>query len=221
MFRRFIVGLSLSTLLVGCGGSVSSTYRLQFDTEDPSRLTLLSLAVMRVVERRLQGMGEDVRGLDVSQKQGGPELSFSVVTEAAADLLREDLTAPFELRIMREAKEKETPTMEAEGHGGFVETQITQEHLEWIEAAEEPDNKGRITLEFTEEGRKLMRMIFRENVGKNIGLFVRGRLVAKLQVDTAELKDDIIITGIPSAELARVFADDVNVGLHVTFTPLP
>lgn len=221
MRRSLAIAFCMSTLLASCGGSVRSAYRLQFDTEDPNRLTLLSLAVMRVVERRLEGMGEDVRGLDISQEVEGPELSFSIETQAAADLLNEDLTAPFELRIMRSVKEKETPTMEVEGHGGFVDTQVTQEHLEWIDAAEEADNKGRITLGFTQEGRELMRKIFRENVGKNIGLFVRGRLVAKLQVDTAELKDDIIITGIPSAELAHIFADDVNVGLHVTFTPLP
>ena len=98
---------------------------------------------------------------------------------------------------------------------------MTEEHLEWVEAAEELDNKGRITLSFSPEGRELMRTVFRQNVGRNIGLFVREKLVAKLQVDTAELKDDIIITGIPSPELARVFADDVNVGLHVIFTPLP
>ncbi|TSC97512.1 MAG: hypothetical protein Greene101449_1186 [Candidatus Peregrinibacteria bacterium Greene1014_49] len=220
MRRSLSIAVATMTLLTGCGGSVS-TYHLQLDTEDPSRLTLLSLAVMRVVERRLQSVGEEIRGLDISQKEAGPELSFSVETQAASDLLQEDLTAPFALRIMRTAKEKEIPTIEAEGHGGFVETGVQEEHLEWVEASEERDNKGRITLAFTKDGRELMRKVFRENVGKNIGLFVRGRLVAKLQVDTAELKDDVIITGIPSAELARVFADDVNVGLYVTFTPLP
>src|SRR3989338_7135610 len=204
MRKSLFVGLSMVTLLVGCGGSATSSYRLQFDTEETSKLTLLSLAVTRVIERRLEAMGENVKGLDISQKEEGPELTFTVETEAAAALLRDDLTAPFDLKIMREAKAGET-----------------EKHLEGVEAAEELDNKGRITLGFTDDGRELMRTVFRQNVGRNIGLFVRGRLVAKLQVDTAELKDDIIITGIPSPELARVFADDVNVGLHVIFTPLP
>lgn len=221
MRRPLFIAVSMLALLAGCGSSAHSAYKLQFDTEDTSRLTVLSIAVTRIIERRLQGMGEEVRSLDISQKADGPELSFSVNTKAAADLLRKDLTAPFKLRIMREVNMGETPTIEIDGHGGFIETSITEKHLEWIEAAEETDNKGRITLGFTKEGREFMRKIFRENVRKNIGLFVRDKLVAKLQVDTAELKDDIIITGIPSAELARVFADDVNVGLHVTFTPLP
>lgn len=221
MRTSLFAGLSMVTLLAGCGGSVASNYRLQFDTEETSRLTLLSLAVTRVVERRLEAMGESVKGLDISQKEEGPELTFTVETEAAAALLSDELTTPFDLKIMRETKVGETPTIEIEGHGGFIETGVTEEHLEWVEAAEELDNKGRITLSFSPEGRELMRTVFRQNVGRNIGLFVRGRLVAKLQVDTAELKDDIIITGIPSPELARVFADDVNVGLHVIFTPLP
>ncbi|MEK7562905.1 MAG: hypothetical protein AAB544_00750 [Patescibacteria group bacterium] len=221
MRTSLFAGLSMVTLLAGCSGSVASNYRLQFDTEETSRLTLLSLAVTRVVERRLETMGESVKGLDISQKEEGPELTFTVETEAAAALLRDDLTASFDLKIMRETKAGETPTIEIEGHGGFIETGVTEEHLEWVEAAEELDNKGRITLSFSPEGRELMRTVFRQNVGRNIGLFVREKLVAKLQVDTAELKDDIIITGIPSPELARVFADDVNVGLHVIFTPLP
>jgi preprotein translocase subunit SecD len=221
MRRTVLAGLSICVLLAACGGVVQARYRLSFNTTDTGQLTELSIAVTRIVERRLQGMGEEVRSLDVTQKSEGPELSFKVESQAAADLLREDLTEPFALSIMRAAESGETPKLEIDAHGGFVDTGITEKHLEWVLATEEPDNRGRITLRFTKEGRELMRKVFKQNVGKQIGLFVREKLIAKLQVDTAELKDDIIITGIPSADLARVFADDVNVGLHVTFTPLP
>ena len=118
MRTSLFAGLSMVTLLAGCSGSVASNYRLQFDTEETSRLTLLSLAVTRVVERRLETMGESVKGLDISQKEEGPELTFTVETEAAAALLRDDLTASFDLKIMRETKAGETPTIEIEGHGG-------------------------------------------------------------------------------------------------------
>ncbi len=221
MRRTVLAGLSICVLLAACGRAVEARYQLSFNTTDTGRLTELSLAVTRIVERRLQSMGEEVRNLDVTQTSGGPELSFKIETQAAADLLREDLIEPFKLSIMRAVKPGETPQLEVEAHGGFIDTGVSEEHLEWVLATEEPDNRGRISLQFTEEGRELMRKVFKQNVGKQIGLFVRGRLIAKLQVDTAELKDDIIITGIPSSELARVFADDVNVGLHVTFTPLP
>jgi hypothetical protein len=221
MRRTVLAGLSICVLLAACGRAVESRYRLGFNTTDTGRLTELSLGVTRIIERRLLSMGEEVRGLDVTQKSEGPELSFKVQTQAAADLLREDLAEPFKLSIMRTVKPGETATLEIDAHGGFVDTGIFEQHLEWVIASEESDNRGRITLRFTEEGRELMRKVFKQNVGKQIGLFVRERLIAKLQVDTAELKDDIIITGIPSSELARVFADDVNVGLHVTFTPLP
>jgi len=221
MRRSIVAGLSLCVLLASCGRGTRATYQLTFNTEDASRLSELSLAVTRVVERMLESMGEEVRGLDIAQRGAGPELSFTTETAAAAELLREDLTTPFTLTIMRESKQSETPTVSIDAHGGFMETGIHQGHLEWVIASEEPDNRGRITLQFNADGRELMRKVFKQNVGKNIGIFVRGNLVAKLQVDTAELKDDIIITGIPTVALARVFADDVNVGLHVQFTPLP
>ncbi len=220
MRRTVLAGLSICVLLAACGRVANARYQLSFDTTDTGRLTELSLAVTRVIERRLQSMGEEVRNLDIAQKSGGPELSFRVETQAAADLLLEDLTESFKLSIMRSTKPGETATLELDAHGGFIDTGVFEQHLEWVIASEEPDNRGRITLQFTDEGRSLMRKVFKQNVNKQIGLFVRGKLIAKLQVDTAELKDDIIITGIPSSELARVFADDVNVGLHVTFTPL-
>ena len=221
MRRTSVLFGSVLMLLAACGGSVHVTYKLQFNTEDPGRKTLLSLAVTRVVERRLENMGEKVKGLDITQGTDGPELSFSLDKQSAAEALQADLLAPFTLRIMREAKKNETPTIAIEGQGGFIETGITEGHLVWTDAAEEPGNKGRITLSFNDDGRKRMAKVFKENVGKSIGLFVRNHLVAKLQVDTAELKDDIIISGIPSVDLAHVFADDVNVGLHVTFIPVP
>jgi hypothetical protein len=219
--RRFLlIAISILPLLVACSGGTQVTYHLQFDTENVAKRTELSLAVTRVIERRLQSMGEKPNDFDMRQEEEGSRMTFRVETEAAADILTVDLTEPFALQIMREARPGQTPDIEIDGHGGFLGTGITQEHLTWIEASEEENGKGRVTLQFTEEGRTLMGKVFRENVGRNIGLFVRSRLVAKLQVDTAEIKDDIIITGIPSYELARVFADDVNVGLHVAFTPV-
>ena len=41
MRTSLFAGLSMVTLLAGCSGSVASNYRLQFDTEETSRLTLL------------------------------------------------------------------------------------------------------------------------------------------------------------------------------------
>lgn len=221
MYRTWTIAIVTGALLAGCASTVHVDYRLTMKEEDPAKLADLSLASLRIVERRMQNLGEEVRGLDITQEADGPRLSFTTETQAAADLLEQELTTPFAFSIMRAARGKETPEIAVESHGGFLSTGINEQHLSWVSASVEPDSKGRITLHFTDEGRKLMRKMFKENVGKQIGLFVRKKLVAALQVDTAELKDDIIITGIPSAELARVFADDVNVGLHVTFTPLP
>ena len=50
---------------------------------------------------------------------------------------------------------------------------------------------------------------------------MRDQLVSTLLVDTDEVKDKIVIQSIPNPELAEIFSDDVNVGIHVTFTPVP
>jgi hypothetical protein len=51
-----------------------------------------------------------------------------------------------------------------------------------------------------------------------MGLFVHDRLMAKMPIDAAEPKEEIVIAGIPVPDMAGIFADDVNVGTHVTFS---
>ena len=40
-------------------------------------------------------------------------------------------------------------------------------------------------------------------------------------LEAEEIKESILITDIPSVLLAQIFADDLNVGLHATFTRDP
>jgi hypothetical protein len=42
--------------------------------------------------------------------------------------------------------------------------------------------------------------------------------MAKMPIDTSEPKEEIVIAGIPVPDMAGIFADDVNVGTHVTFS---
>ena len=213
--------LLLLPLLLGCSSTGSITYRLDIDpTVAVERSSDLTLASMRVIERRLENLGEDILEKDITFEDGAPHISLTVSDPSALDLLTNQLTAPFTLRIMEEVPEKEA-TIIVGVHGGFRETGITEKHLRWVEASTDGDvlDKGRATLQFTEEGRKLMSELFKKDKGKHIGLFVRGKLMSKLLVESDTLKDDIIIHDIPSVEFAHVFADDVNVGLYVTFSP--
>jgi preprotein translocase subunit SecD len=215
--RRFLLTLAILPILAACS-SASVTYSVTTNVEEEQRVNLLLLASMRVIERRMANIGEELLDIDLQRNGTSTAIVVQVQEETALDILTEQLTEPFDMQIMKESTE-ETAEVIVDGHGGFVQTGITGEDILWLESAEEPGGTGRITITFSEEGREKMSTVFQENVGKNIGIFVRGQLVSKLLVEVDELKDDIVITDIPSLELAAVFADDVNVGLHVTFTP--
>jgi preprotein translocase subunit SecD len=207
-------------LLTACRTTLAA-YELQIDMEDEARRTALVSASMRVIERRLESIGEEPAEKDVDIQDQTVRMILRVANDTIRDILTDQLVAPFTLRIMREAKEDSEGATIVEGHGAFEESGVMEQHLFWITAGiDQETNKSKVTLEFTPDGRNLMGKLFKENKGKYIGLFVRNRLVSKLLVETAELKDDIIITDIPTAELAGIFADDVNVGLHVKFVPV-
>lgn len=214
--KRFLVIAALLPILASCGNS-AVTYDITTTVEDEGRINALLVASMRVIERRMASLGEEP--LDVSlHRTNGLSITVEAENDTALDVLSQTLTAPFDFIIMQEASDEE-PEISVEGHGGFVSTGITGEQILWLQASEEPGGKGRVTINFTEEGRTMMSQVFQENFGKSIGIFVRKQLISKLSVETDELKEDIIITDIPSVSLAEVFADDVNVGLYVTFTP--
>lgn len=219
MVRILVLSLVLLTVS-GCGGKSTVTYTLSFDTESSEEQTALSLASIRVIERRLERIGEPILKQDIVTEDGTTSVSIALKSLEAAETLTRELMQPFSLAIMEEAPEAEAETVVA-GHGGFRATGITQIHLKRVEAGEDIQTagKGQAVLFFTEEGREHMTEVFRKNKGKAIGLFIRGKLVSKLLVETDTVLDTILIREIPSVELASIFADDVNVGLHVTFAP--
>lgn len=213
----------LLPILLGCSSTGSITYRLDLDPAVSSAHgSDLTLASVRVIERRLENLGEEMLEKDISFEDGAPHVALTVRDPEVLDILTKQLTEPFTLRIMEESPEKEA-TIVVGVHGGFRETDITEEHLQWVDASTDGDtlDRGRATLQFTEDGRKRMNEMFKKNNGKYIGLFVRNALMSKLLVESNALKDQIIIHDIPSVEFAHVFADDVNVGLYVRFTPRP
>lgn len=208
-------------LLLAACSATTLRYQLTITLTDEAKQAELLQASRRVIERRLENYSEVAESISVKNTGDKPEIEVVVGSSDAAQFLTEDLTAPFKLRIMQGATPGDTDTLVVEGHGPFAETGVEEEHVTWFQAAADTNpEKGRVTISFSPEGRDLMSKVFKENKGKYIGLFVRDRLVSKLLVDTDEVKDDILITEIPSLEIAEIFADDVNTGLHVTFTPL-
>ncbi len=220
--KRIFPLLALTLLLTACGSSKLS-YKLEFKTPDTERQNALAFAMTRVVERQLASMGEEPLDLNIeSTDEGGRNLKIKVADTRISDELNARLTNQFVLQFMLQAEDETTADLQVEGHGGFSLTGIGGEHLEWLEPQEEPNmpGKGRIIITFTEEGRNKMEGVFNGNGGKYLGLFVREHLAAKLMIDDQEeVKKYIVISELPTVELAHVFADDVNTGLYVVPHP--
>lgn len=217
--RRIAILIGLSLLLTSCS-SQTAHFRLTFDQSDPGVQAALTLASLRVIERRLDRVGESLLDKTVTTNDAGTVITLSLESSVARQVLEDELTQPFTLAIMREAPADEAEIIIAD-HGGFAPTGVTESDIiEAVSSTEQNGARGRVELRFTEEGRKKMQTLFQESNGKVLGLFVRGKLMSKLLVDTDTLKDDIVIRDIPEPAIAEAFADDVNVGMHVTFSPL-
>lgn len=221
MKNAFLVSVAAVLALAGCASGPSATYNLQIDrVTDATQRELVANQSVKVIERRLQSMGDIL--VDSNVRMGGSGATVMVTSESqeALDALAGQLQEPFDMKVMKEVASGQQAELTVEGHGGFVSTGITGADLDWVEGYKEPGKEtGEVKLVFTEAGRTKMAALFKEMKGKNIGIFVRRTLVSKLFVDTDELKDDIVIRDVPSVDLAEIFAEDVNVGIHVTFTP--
>ncbi|TSC79242.1 MAG: hypothetical protein G01um101425_742 [Candidatus Peregrinibacteria bacterium Gr01-1014_25] len=219
---RYAIAAGFAALLLttGCSGNTVVRYKLTFDTPGAGDQQELTLASIRTIERRLESMGEQLVDKEVTVESGSSLLTITVADRTIADLLTEDLTQPLQFRIMEQAPEAQADTVVI-GHGGFRETGIDDRSLYSASASEDAEKKGIIQLAFTDQGRTALAGVFRRNKGAYIGLFVRGRLASKLLVESDTLREHIVIRDLPTSEIARVFADDLNVGIHVTFTRLP
>ena len=217
--KRFLPLAICSLVLVGCS-STEVRYRVTLNVPPQTDQAALLKTTMAVIERRLDRLEQTLKNQSVEHGTGSVILKLAVADQETANILNEELTQPFKLRIMKQVPDDQGQ-LEVQGHGSFAETGITETDMVWAEAAEDAKKKGVVRLIFTPAGREKLSTLFRESKGGSIGIFVRDRLISKLTVHTDVLDEHIVIREIPNAELARVFVDDLNVGLHVTFTPLP
>ena len=220
MFRR-LFPFALCLLLVGCGSSALQ-FTLTMNVSNATQRTELMEASKRVVQRRLSSLGTSATDLTVAPGTDGTAvLSFSPKDNAAKEKITQELLAPFSLEIMLFTgadKEKDKGDLYIEEQGWFTETGVNEKSILWAKASVDQWGKGEVALEFTPEGHTQLGKIFSKNAGGQLGLFVRGRLMSKLLIETKDLKENIVIAGIPSSEIAGIFADDVNTGAHVTFS---
>ncbi|HVW66238.1 MAG TPA: lipoprotein [Candidatus Peribacteraceae bacterium] len=225
--KRLVLGLSAAIILAGCSTQTTVRYTLTFNVTDSNVQDSLAFASQRVAERRLEHLNEQIISDTIDTSKKPFTLSITVPDKGAADELTKELTAPFSLQVMAQTGTGETADIMVQGQGSFRKTGITEKDLTGVVSHKDADGKGEVALLLTPDGQAKMQDLFKQTVGRNIGIFVREggskdyQLVSKLHVQTTVAPDNIVISNIPSSDLADVFADDMNVGLHVTFTPVP
>ena len=195
-------------------------YNLKFSAEAKERQEELIDAGVRMVSDRLESMG--IEGADVRKVQKGTKAQVTVLLKEhpeAAQVLTEKIVEPFNVRIMKQVPQEQATVTIGESEG-YAETCLTEEHIFWFTAEGTAPLPGSATIEFTEEGKRKKREVFAQHIGQELGVFVRNFPAYKFKVEDEDVNSDTLIMRIPNANVARIFADDMNTALHVTFTPV-
>lgn len=221
--KRSVLIAAFGLLFAGCGTPATLVYNVTFDTTDKNIMSDLATAGQHVMERRLAALGGSLIDYKVNydEKTNVTIITAEVDTQEHADALNAQMTEPFTLDVRVTADKEEPGDIVIKGQGIFHATDVTKDDFGWMTGnATEGDalQHGQVTIGFTEKGSEKMRTLFRKYDGKAMGIFVRGMLVAKIKLQNEKIDRTITIKSIPSREIAEVFADDMNVGLHMTFT---
>lgn len=221
--KRILLPALFALLITGCGGSATLSYDVEFiKTEDPERMAALTLATRHIVERRLSRLEGNLIDYDVAYDEETKETQVSVEVDnaTAAKKLNEEMLAPFSFEFRVLVDEPQDGDIEVETVGFFREIGMGKEEIDWVlgETLDGPLKKGMVIIGFTDEGMAKGKVEFAKHTGKSIGLFVRGKLTASIKLSDKEVGRTVAIRGLPSGEIAKVFADDMNVGTHMIFT---
>lgn len=220
--KRALLSIGLLTILAGCGSSKTLVWDLSLPKTDASRSAVLLKGAERIVVRRLAASQVD-RGVSANAVPTAVDratLTVTVPDAAAAEKASAILREPFTFDIRKEQPATAaTGGSDTAGQTVWVPTGIEGHDLEWVQVVRASNGNVGIELLFSATGRTKLAALLKESAGGNIGIFVRDILVSSLEVKRTAISDHIVIDGVPSEMVAQIFADDVNVGLHVTFTP--
>ncbi len=203
-------------ILAACGSSVQLTFQATSSLDDAAKNQLLFQAAERVFTRRLAAVNvESPKVKVITQDKATASVSMSVPS-ASVETVERIASDPFTFEIRLEDGVIKDST--GADQTNWVPTGVDGSMLEWVQPVKSPDGSDiGVELEFSETGRSKLQEAFKGNQGKDVGIFVRDLLVSKLKINSDKPNEHIIIGGIPSAKVAEIFADDVNVGLHLSF----
>lgn len=202
--------------LAACSPKQAMTYNAMIDAEDSGKVMALIQASERVLTRRLAAAQVQKSVVTVVPTGGKNALvTLKLPNDEARETAERILSDLFTFEIKIDGGVNADT-----GETDWQPTGIDGTMLTWIQPIRDAKSGAlAVELQFTPEGRKALAKAFKNNRGNDIGIFVRDLLVSKLRIESSAPAESILISGIPSEKVAEIFADDVNVGLHVAFSP--
>lgn len=219
--KKLLLPVLFALTLTACGNSTAITMNATFSTNGKDDKAALILATKKIITRRLAMHNADLVDFSVKYNDdNSADITIKGSDAEATNALLDEMTQGVNLEIRKQVSDHQEGDITVEKLGDFRATGIDGDDVSWVlsRASENALNQGEVMIQFTEEGSQKMNTFFNENVGKNIGLFVRGKLAANFAIPDGGFQESIIIPGIPSVEMAEIFADDMNVGTNMTFT---
>ncbi|MBI3618466.1 hypothetical protein HY213_00340 [Candidatus Peregrinibacteria bacterium] len=218
--KKFFSILFVALMLAACSKNASMVrYRITIVPVNDPHGPLLIEAAQRVITRRVGAMNAKVLQAKTKVNAGQTTLEETLSDPTLESKLTQQLQGPFSFRLLRKIEKGETADLTTPAGEGFKETGVGERDVEWIAAGTDPaTTTGIVEITFTDEGQQKLKTLFTQTKGKMLGLFLRRHLVSTVK-STGDVKTSITISGVPSPVLASIFADDVNVGVHVQFIP--
>jgi len=214
----------LSAVLLAACGSDRMAYDLHLTAAAGLDTDEIIGASVRMVERRVeaisdaQGWTGAMKDIDVRKTENGARITVQATKTELLPFLTEDLTEPFSFEFMEEVPVEDSDVVVADSIG-YRNLALNGQDVRWL-VARDGGETALVTVQFTEEGRARKKQVFSENVGEELGLFVRKHPVYRFLVEQNDVSEDTFTIKVPQKELAEVFADDVNAGLHASFSPV-
>jgi hypothetical protein len=213
--KRFLLLIGLFSL-TACAAKPNAQYSLSFDAYGQTRRQELLDAAARVLERKAAHLNIPVSNVQSAVQGTTGSLRFTT-DPASLPKLRQALTALFSFELMVEAP-KDKADIWNEKHGGFKQTGITEKDLTWVSSV--PQGKSAVTtIDLTDAGKQKLAAVFKDNQGKLIALFVNQTFVSGKYANSGDVTNASLTIDVPNQDIAKAFADDMNVGTHVTFRP--
>ena len=214
--RLLIIGAISCLMFTACAKNTVLVYNAHFDVTDAAKTAYLVDAVQRVMIRKLTALGVAHPNVISVPTNNSATVTFTMQNAEEIEIVKKVTTEPFsfDLRIEKAPASDAKPV----DQDNWTKTDITGSFLAWVQpVAERESGKISLELQFTTEGKSKLNDVFAKNKGKMLGIFIRDFLISKMAIVDTTASDRILISGVPSSKIAEVVADDVNVGLRVTF----